>query len=117
MRRSAKWRCIVSNSVVYAITDTVIDTIVSVTVSVFYACFAEITVKWAILLTLQHIYSLYFLDMVVLPVVPCLYPPHIALAYNDTLSCVQWCQYARKCVGDEMYEVMMKIAARQKATK
>ena len=24
--------------------------------------------------------------------------------YNDTLSCVQWCKYARKCVGDEMYE-------------
>ena len=32
------------------------------------------------------------------------------VAYNDTLSCVQWCQYARKCVGDEMYEHMMKIA-------
>ena len=39
------------------------------------------------------------------------------IAYNDTLSCVQWCQYARKCVGDEMYEVMMKIAAEQKARK
>jgi len=26
-------------------------------------------------------------------------------------------QYARKCVGDEMYEVMMKIAAEQKARK
>ena len=38
-------------------------------------------------------------------------------AYNDTLSCVQWCRYARKCVGDEMYEVMMKIAATQKARK
>ena len=37
------------------------------------------------------------------------------IAYNDTLSCVQW--YARKCVGDEMYEVMMKIAAEQKARK
>lgn len=36
------------------------------------------------------------------------------VAYNDTLSCVQWCQYARKCVGDEMYEQMMKIAALQK---
>ena len=34
--------------------------------------------------------------------------------YNDTLSCVQWCKYARKCVGDEMYEKMMAIAARQK---
>ena len=39
------------------------------------------------------------------------------IAYNDTLSCVQWCQYARKCVGDEMYQVMMKIAAKQKARK
>lgn len=39
------------------------------------------------------------------------------IAYNDTLSCVQWCQHARKCVGDEMYEVMMKIAAEQKARK
>ncbi len=36
------------------------------------------------------------------------------VAYNDTLSCVQWCQYARKCVGDEMYEYMMEIAAMQK---
>ena len=33
------------------------------------------------------------------------------IAYNDTLSCVQWCQYARKCVGDEMYDHMMAIAA------
>ena len=37
------------------------------------------------------------------------------VAYNDTLSCVQWCEYARKCVGDEMYEKMMKLAAQQKA--
>ena len=36
------------------------------------------------------------------------------IAYNDTLSCVQWCAYARKCVGDEMYERMMEIAAIQK---
>lgn len=36
------------------------------------------------------------------------------IAYNDTLSCVQWCEHARKCVGDEMYEQMMKIAAMQK---
>ncbi len=39
------------------------------------------------------------------------------IAYNDTLSCVQWCEYARKCVGDEMYEQMMKIAAAQKTRK
>ena len=36
------------------------------------------------------------------------------VAYNDTLSCVQWCEYARKCVGDEMYEHLMKAAALQK---
>ena len=36
------------------------------------------------------------------------------VAYNDTLSCVQWCKYARQCVGDEMYEQMMQIAAKQK---
>ena len=39
------------------------------------------------------------------------------VAYNDALSCVQWCQYARKCVGDEMYERMMEIARRQKAER
>lgn len=32
------------------------------------------------------------------------------IAYNDTLSCVQWCKHAKKCVGEEMYEQMMKIA-------
>ena len=36
------------------------------------------------------------------------------IAYNDALSCIQWCKYARKCVGDEMYEHMMEIAALQK---
>ena len=35
-------------------------------------------------------------------------------AYNDALSCVQWCKYARQCVGDAMYEHMMEIAAAQK---
>lgn len=39
------------------------------------------------------------------------------IAYNDALSCVQWCQYARQCVGDEMYEHMMEIAAMQKKQK
>ena len=37
--------------------------------------------------------------------------------YNDTLNCVQWCKYARQCVGDKMYEQMMKIAERQKTAK
>ena len=36
------------------------------------------------------------------------------VAYNDTLSCVQWCQYAKQCVGEEMYESMMRLAASQK---
>ena len=39
------------------------------------------------------------------------------VAYNDTLSCVQWCQYAKKCVGEEMYEQMMAIARQQKEGK
>ena len=39
------------------------------------------------------------------------------VAYNDALSCEQWCQYARKCVGDEMYERRMEIARRQKAER
>lgn len=36
------------------------------------------------------------------------------VAYNDTLSCVQWCQHAKQCVGEAMYEHMMKIAEQQK---
>ena len=36
------------------------------------------------------------------------------IAYNDTLSCVQWCAHAKQCVGEEMYAHMMKIAAAQK---
>ena len=36
------------------------------------------------------------------------------VAYNDTLSCVQWCEHARKCVGDELYEKMMKVVEEQK---
>ena len=39
------------------------------------------------------------------------------VAYNDTLSCVQWCQYAKKCVGEEMYNHMMEIAENQKRNK
>ena len=39
------------------------------------------------------------------------------VAYNDTLSCVQWCKYAKKCVGEEMYNHMMEIAALQKRKK
>jgi hypothetical protein len=36
------------------------------------------------------------------------------IAYNDTLSCVQWCKHAKKCVGEEMYEQMMRVLENQK---
>ena len=26
------------------------------------------------------------------------------IAYNDTQNCIKWCAYARKCVGDEIYD-------------
>ena len=25
------------------------------------------------------------------------------IAYNDIKTCIQWCKYARLCVGDELY--------------
>ena len=28
--------------------------------------------------------------------------------YNDLESCVQWCQYAEECVGEEMYKKLKK---------
>lgn len=34
--------------------------------------------------------------------------------YNDALSCVQWCKYAKQCVGPEMYERMMRVVEEQK---
>ena len=37
--------------------------------------------------------------------------------YNDSLNCVQWCKYARQCVGDERYEQLMKIAQSQRERK
>lgn len=36
------------------------------------------------------------------------------VAYNDTLSCVQWCQHAKDCVGEEMYQYMMKVIESRK---
>ena len=27
--------------------------------------------------------------------------------YNDIVSCIQWCKYARECIGDEAYEKYM----------
>jgi NADH pyrophosphatase NudC (nudix superfamily) len=28
--------------------------------------------------------------------------------YNDLESCVQWCKYARECVGEELYRKLYK---------
>jgi len=39
------------------------------------------------------------------------------VAYNDTLSCVQWCKYAKQCVGEEMYDKMMEIAENNKRNR
>jgi ribosomal protein S27AE len=30
------------------------------------------------------------------------------VVYNDIISCIRWCKVARECVGDEMYEKLMK---------
>ena len=40
------------------------------------------------------------------------------MIYNDALSCVQWCKYARQCVGEETYERLMafvKLREQRKA--
>lgn len=29
--------------------------------------------------------------------------------YNDTLSCVKWCAKAKECVGEEMYQRLVKV--------
>ena len=29
--------------------------------------------------------------------------------YNDLLSCVQWCRYAKECVGEETYRKLMEM--------
>lgn len=28
--------------------------------------------------------------------------------YNDILSCVQWCKYAKECVGEEIYRKLIE---------
>jgi ribosomal protein S27AE len=28
--------------------------------------------------------------------------------YNNIESCVQWCEYARECVGDELYKKLKR---------
>ena len=34
--------------------------------------------------------------------------------YNDTLNCVQWCKYAKQCVGETAFEAYLKMAEQQK---
>jgi len=34
--------------------------------------------------------------------------------YNDTMSCVQWCEYAKECVGEETYNEVMEMLKRKK---
>jgi ribosomal protein S27AE len=36
------------------------------------------------------------------------------VVYNDTISCVQWCRYARECVGEETYNKFMAQVKAQK---
>jgi len=33
--------------------------------------------------------------------------------YNDLESCIQWCKYAKECVGEDLYEKLMKKASKQ----
>ena len=33
-----------------------------------------------------------------------------ATIYNDAVSCVQWCRYAKSCVGEAEYERLMEVA-------
>jgi len=38
--------------------------------------------------------------------------------YNDIESCIQWCKYARECVGDVLYaELMIKAKAEKEKKK
>ncbi len=37
--------------------------------------------------------------------------------YNDLLSCVQWCDYAKECVGEEVYERLMQQLSEEKQDK
>lgn len=39
------------------------------------------------------------------------------VAYNDTLSCIQWCQYAEKCIGTELYNKLVKHQKEKEAAQ
>jgi hypothetical protein len=37
--------------------------------------------------------------------------------YNDIMTCVQWCKYARECVGEETYAKIMALVKAQEQKK
>ena len=37
--------------------------------------------------------------------------------YNDIESCIQWCKYAKECVGEEMYNKLMERAKKKTPVK
>lgn len=39
-------------------------------------------------------------------------PKCACIIYDDLESCVQWCKYAKECVGEELYEHLMKKASK-----
>lgn len=34
--------------------------------------------------------------------------------YNDTVTCAQWCKYAKLCLGETVYEALKKATKIQK---
>ncbi len=39
------------------------------------------------------------------------------VAYNDIQSCIQWCKYAKLCVGEELYNKLMSEKENEKKLK
>ena len=39
------------------------------------------------------------------------------VVYNDIKSCVQWCKHARLCIGDELYNKLMKAEKQNHGAK
>ena len=37
--------------------------------------------------------------------------------YNDIMTCVQWCRYAKECVGKDTYNRIMALVAAQEQRK
>jgi hypothetical protein len=38
--------------------------------------------------------------------------------YNDIMSCVQWCRYAKECVGEETYhKILAQVNAQEQQKK